>query len=310
MSISNLVLVVFLSLKNTPLGYLTAWSYERLNALHQIVGYTLMSCIIIHASSYSSYFAMQGAWARLKATEEIFGMVAGFCLLILVLAATIIRRFWYELFYVTHVCFFMIGIVFIGLHQPLISKHIVIATIFAGSMWGLDRLLRVLRLVAYSVNNNATVHPLSNGGTRIVLKKAPIGATSGAHCFVWIPGIRSMEMHPFTIAAMDPLEFVVASYDGFTQDLHKYATEHPGAALRASVEGPYGTIPDPIEYDKVVLIAGGSGASFTFGMALNMLKRMKPNSAQRIVFVWMVRDQRESFHACLRRHRNRVFFFP
>lgn len=293
MAISNLVVVVFLSLKNTPLGYLTAWSYERINALHQIAGYTLMSLIIIHSSSYSSYFLGMGNVVRMQAKEEIFGIVAGFCVLTLVLAGSVIRRFWYELFYVIHVLFFICGITFIGLHQPDPAKKLLIATCFAGAMWGADRVLRFCRLVAYSVNNNATVHPLPHGGTRIVLKKTPLGASSGDHCFLWIPGVRLLEMHPFTISAVGPLEFVVASYDGFTRDLHKYAVDHPGATLRASTEGPYGRFPDSTAYDKVVFIGGGSGGSFTFGMALDLLKKMKPESTQQLVFLWIVKDHGE-----------------
>jgi predicted ferric reductase len=291
LAIGNLVVVVFLSLKNTPLGYLTAWSYERINALHQIAGYTLMSLIIIHGSTYASYFAGMGNYARLTAKEEIMGMVAGGCLLTLVFAGTVIRRFWYELFYVVHVLFFMAGLIFIALHQPEASKHIMIATTFAGALWSLDRVIRFLRLAAYSINNSATVHPLPNGGTRIVLKKTPIGAKSGAHCFVWIPKARLLEMHPFTIASTDPLEFVVASYDGFTRDLHKYAVANPGGSVWASTEGPYGKFPDTALFDKVVMVAGGSGASFTFGMALDILRKRKADKAQQIRFEWMVKDQ-------------------
>lgn len=51
--------------------------------------------------------------------------------------------------------------------------------------------------------------------------------------------IRAIETHPFTIvsATAFSLELVVASYDGFTKALHKHATQHPGAALRASIDG-------------------------------------------------------------------------
>ncbi|EEY18180.1 metalloreductase [Verticillium alfalfae VaMs.102] len=230
LALANICLAVFLGLKNTPLGYLTTWSYERLNVIHQI------------------------------------------------------------LFYLVHVSFFVVTMVFIGLHQPETHKHILIATGVGAGMWALDRLLRILRVSLYSFNNQATIHPLPHGGTRIVLRKPPIGASSGEHCFLWVPRIRSVEMHPFTIAAADPLEFVVASYDGFTRDLHKYAIQNPGASLRASVEGSYGTFPDPTSYDKVVLIAGGSGASFTVGMALNMIKHANAGSQQSVVFIWMVKD--------------------
>ncbi|KAK1997797.1 ferric reductase like transmembrane component [Colletotrichum falcatum] len=290
LSIVNIAFLVFLALKNTPLGYLTAWSYERLNVLHQIAGYVTMALIIVHGVTYSSYFISQGNLARLRVHEEIYGITSGFTFLVVVLAGAIVRLWYYELSYILHVSGFAISMVLVGLHQPEMSKKIFYITAAAAGIWLLDRAIRLVRVVAYSFNNTATVHPLPNGGTRITLNKAPYGASSGEHCFLWIPKIRAFEMHPFTIAAMDPLEFVINSYDGFTRDLHEYAVRHPGATLKASVEGSYGTFPNPAEYDKVILVAGGSGASFTVGTALNMLKRLTRSSGQSIVFVWMVKE--------------------
>ncbi|OHW89489.1 ferric reductase like transmembrane component [Colletotrichum incanum] len=289
LAIVNNVVVVFLSLKNTPLGYLTAWSYERLNILHQVAGYVTMTLIIVHGATYSSYFIQQGNLARLRVHEEIYGIVSGFAFLIVVLAGAIVRLWYYELSYILHVSGFAISMVLVGLHQPELSKKIVIITAVGAGIWLFDRSIRLVRVVGYGLNNTATVHPLPGGGTRIILKKAPYGASSGDHCFLWIPKIRAFEMHPFTIAAMEPLEFVINSYDGFTHDLHKYAVSHPGATLKASVEGSYGTFPNPAEYDKIVLVAGGSGASFTVGTALNLLKQLTRNPTQSIVFVWVLK---------------------
>lgn len=41
------IFAVFLALKNTPLAILTAYSYERLNSLHQIAGYTTLLYTIL-----------------------------------------------------------------------------------------------------------------------------------------------------------------------------------------------------------------------------------------------------------------------
>ena len=40
-------ITVFLALKNTPLAILTAYSYERLNSLHRIAGYTTLVYTIL-----------------------------------------------------------------------------------------------------------------------------------------------------------------------------------------------------------------------------------------------------------------------
>ncbi|KAL6799172.1 ferric reductase NAD binding domain-containing protein [Trichoderma sp. SZMC 28013] len=290
MAVANLVVLIFLALKNTPLAFLTAWSYERLNILHQIAGSTCIIFVIIHASCYSSYFGFAGRISVLREESVIYGEIAGASFFIVGFAGVVIRRWWYELFYYVHISFWIIAIVMVGLHQPNFGEKIVYVVIVTAGIWVLDRLVRVTRLLIYSTNNSAVLTPLPNGGTRVTLKKAPLGAVSGQHCFLWIPSIRTCETHPFTIAAMDPLEFVVSSHDGFTRDLHQYALKHPGATVKASVEGSYGTLPDTSEYDRVVLVAGGSGSTFTFGMALNMLKNVASTQLEKkITFIWMVK---------------------
>ncbi|KAM4065976.1 ferric reductase NAD binding domain-containing protein [Hirsutella rhossiliensis] len=289
LALGNLVVVVVLALKNTPLAFLTAWSYERLNVLHQVAGYTMVSLVIIHASCYSAYFVQSGRVERLLHVQDIYGMVAGLSLLILGFAGAVIRRWWYELFYYVHVVFWVLSFVMIGLHQPDLGGKAIVVAIFVGAIWFLDRLLRLARLALYSTNNSVKLTPLPNQTTRVTLAKPPFGLVSGKHCFLWIPRVRPCEAHPFTVSSTDPLEFVVASHNGFTRDLHTYAVSHPGVPLKASVEGTYGTIPDATGYDTVVLVAGGSGASFTFGVALDLLSKLQRDESKHVVFIWAVK---------------------
>ncbi|KAM5381705.1 hypothetical protein ACJZ2D_002925 [Fusarium nematophilum] len=302
LAVANICLTVFLSLKNTPLGYLTGWSYERLNILHRVSGLTTLLLVIVHAASYSSFFLEQQNAARLRVNEEIFGIVAGFSLLTMATAALTLQRRRYELFYVLHVLFFVVSLVFICLHHPTAAERVIIAMGLAAGMWLLDRLVRASRLFYHGINNTATLQPLPNGGTRVILSKRLLGAKSGEHAFLWIPGIRRFETHPFTITNAEPLEFVVASRDGFTRDLHQHALENPGAVLKASVEGPYGQVPDPARYDKVVIFAGGSGGSFAFGSALRLLGASEGSVQRDVTLVWTMRNSTflEWFSAHLR----------
>jgi hypothetical protein len=48
MAITNVAFITFIALKNTPLAYLTAYSYGRLNPLHQIGGYTTVTYVFLH----------------------------------------------------------------------------------------------------------------------------------------------------------------------------------------------------------------------------------------------------------------------
>lgn len=288
---ANFCLVVFLALKNTPLAVLSAYSYERLNGLHQIAGYTTFLYLVLHASMYTNQFLTMGMTSVFQSKTIKAGIVAAFGFLGVFLSATVVRFFWYEAFYVIHVSCFLIALIAASNHQPdLATNGILIMFAVIAGMWGADRLVRGSRLLFRAVNNYAIIEPLPHGGTKIILTKKPHGAVAGKHCFVWIPKIRMFETHPFTIASTAPMEFVVNAYDGFTRDLHKYAVANPGAKLQASIDGPYGTFPDPMSFDKVVLIAGGSGATFTVGLAVNMLERMGPESTKNIVFIWTVKN--------------------
>jgi predicted ferric reductase len=297
MATGNMALVVFLGLKNTPLAFLTAYSYERLNGLHQIAGYTALIQTFIHGVIYVYYFASKGRWETLHEDIVIVSYVLGPAIVITCLAGGILRHLNYESFYIIHVMLFVVILITLGLHRPSFdSDKVLIVTVLMAGLWFSDRLLRAVRLIVNSINNEATLHPLPNGGTRIVLKKPLLRARPGKHCFVWLPKIRAIETHPFTIVSSEPMELVINTYSGFTRDLHRFATDHPGASIKVSVEGPYGTFPDPMDYDKVLLVAGGSGATFTFGLAVNMLKRMSETSKQRMEFIWAVRGHGKSLH--------------
>ena len=298
-------LAVFLALKNTPLAFLTAYSYERLNCLHQISGYTMFLSMVIHAVTYTGYFANKDKLWILVEKEQIAGIISGFAFLSVTVSAMVLRRAWYELFYVVHVSFFIVGTICACFHRPEFSGKAIIAFLFAASLWVADRLIRLSRALYYASNNTASLYPLPNGGTRVVIKKVSTRSVPGKHFFIWIPAVRLFEMHPFTIVGTQPLEFFINSHNGFTRELHRFALANPGVSLRASVDGPYGTFPDPMEYDKVVLIAGGSGASFTFGLAVNLLERMTETSTKSIVFIWAVRQHGKSNHSVLHYHQKK-----
>jgi predicted ferric reductase len=190
-----------------------------------------------------------------------------------------------------HILMFMLILVMVGLHRPDFAKHTIVITLFTASMWFADRAFRFLKISFFSFGNTATITPLAHGGTRIVLRKSSSRAVAGTHAFLWIPAIRAIETHPFTIVSTKPLEFVIAAYDGFTRDLHAFAQKNPGKTLKASIDGPYGTVPDFAAFNKVLFIAGGSGASFTFGVAVDLIRKLGDSRKTAIEFVWAIREQ-------------------
>jgi hypothetical protein len=126
MALSNIAFITFLALKNTPLAFLTAYSHERLNQLHQIGGYTTIVYVITHLSVIVKAFVKNGGSSTILQMGNIHGMIAACALFVTLIAAVIIRRLKYEAFYVIHVLMYMIIIINIGLHQPSISLKAVI----------------------------------------------------------------------------------------------------------------------------------------------------------------------------------------
>ncbi|KAJ5263505.1 hypothetical protein N7478_011110 [Penicillium angulare] len=287
-SVGNLVLLVFLALKNTPLAPLTGNSYEKLRPLHKVAGYTCIFTSILHAIVYLSAWAETGKLAKMRIRKNYAGVIAGTAMVIIGLSTiTYFTRRYYELFYMLHILMFSLIMIAVGMHRPEFSSSTVIIVIFTASLWVTDRLIRGAKMVWNFVGNSATVSALPNEALRIRLNRH-LRSSPGSHAFLWVPAVRWVESHPFTLLSSKPTEFVIRVYDGFTRDLYKAAQRAPGRSLRCSVDGPYGQVPNFEVYEKVVLVAGGSGASFTFAIALTLIEAAT-KIAKSIDFIWVVR---------------------
>jgi predicted ferric reductase len=152
-----------------------------------------------------------------------------------------------------------------------------------------DRILRAGKLCWSSFGNYAIITPLPNNAVLLKLRR-PIQARPGSHAFLWIPSIRWFETHPFTMASTNPVHFVIRAHDGFTRDLHDAAQSSPGRSLRCAIDGGYGQVPKFENFEKVILVAGGSGASFTIPVALDLIKESRITKATKSIdFIWIVR---------------------
>ncbi|KAJ6184662.1 hypothetical protein N7519_005963 [Penicillium mononematosum] len=289
-SVANLVLLVFLALKNTPLAPLTATSYEKLRPLHKVAGYTCIFTSVLHGIVYVSAWSEIGHLAEMKEHEIFVGPIAGCAMLIIGFSTiTYFMRRYYELFYMLHIIMFILIMITVGMHRPKFSTSVVIIVIFTACLWTLDRIIRGAKMLWNFFGNSLTVTALPGNALRVKLSRR-MHCSPGSHAFLWVPAIRWAESHPFTLSSSDPSEFVIRVYDGFTRDLYKAAQEFPGRSLRCSVDGAYGQIPNFKVFEKVVLVAGGSGASFTFAIALDLIEASN-KAVKSIDFIWVVRHQ-------------------
>ncbi|KAF4820095.1 Ferric/cupric reductase transmembrane component 1 [Colletotrichum siamense] len=291
MSAINMMLCVFFGLKNTPLSRVAHISHAELNYFHRLTGYVAVLLLALHAIVYTVHFGRQGRLVQLLKKEDLEGIGAGVAMLVLLMGIARHRR--YELFYISHIVAFVAAVILTGLHRPNWAKKIPVVMSFTAAMWVVDRMIRGARMVLNLINNSATFYSLPDGGTRVILRKPGVKKMlPGTHCFLWIPRIHPYENHPFTVVNNDSagLELVMKSHQGFTRRVDEFSRSHPNRTAWASVDGPYGSLPDTESYDKLVLVAGGSGAAFTFGLMNRMMSRYDRVKAQSVDFIWTVRQ--------------------
>ncbi|EMC92507.1 hypothetical protein BAUCODRAFT_294002 [Baudoinia panamericana UAMH 10762] len=293
MALCNMCLAVFLGLKNTPLSPLAGCSYEGLNVLHRCCGYTTILYVILHAIVIVTGLVHEGQLYLMRMSQQYAGAVAGLSMLIILAStASIIRRRQYELFITMHVVLVAVILATAGFHTfnpPYISPKTLLITTLAAGFWAIDRLQRVIRWTYYAAGNHCTLTPLPEEATRVEMHRA-VKAAPGSHIFLWIPGVKVLQIHPFTLNK--PTEFVIAARDGFTKALYEKACSKPGIRLKASVDGPYGSAPKVRAYDKLVLLAGGSGATFTLALALDWSRHLRlRRHGSTLIFVWTVKTR-------------------
>ena len=177
---------------------------------------------------------------------------------------------------------------------------------------------------------DASVELLSPHFVRLHIERPPhFHWTPGQTAFLVMPTVSAfpLEAHPFTIASVDShyqlegvkspvsetdqekavalaghdaapfwkeLVFLVNVREGFTKRLATCAAK--GEKVKVLIDGPYGFSPSLDADDTVVLVAGGSGVSFTLSTFLGVLSHVQHGKSRcrKIVFIWSIRDASES----------------
>lgn len=305
LAISQFPLLFVLSMKNSPLNYITGVGYERLNFIHRTVGRMIFALAIIHgALQLKLQKDMTGQIHFKKASR--YGLIA-LCILALLnlMGARFFRNCLYQVFLAIHILGYLTLIAILWLHSEHTRPFLKASIAFLA----FDNLLKILK----SKFKRATFTAMPGGLTRIQVQGVNDGWRAGQHVFIRVlKGRQIFEKHPFTIAnapnsstpygSTDHLLIVAKAAGDYTQRIHSLAgqareispdekgietnisfsqtkNEPKGCtmtmhgALSSSntsyhvlVDGPYGTFfTDMTRYRTVLLCAGGSG--FTYCMA-------------------------------------------
>jgi len=184
------------------------------------------------------------------------------------------------------------------------------------ALYGLDMLLRLFR---YRIKD-ATLEVVDNQMTIIRVLDCDDGWVAGQHIRVRIFfGARVFESHPLSIMSAPPASSCLSSpalmlgarvNGDWTRALNAYARaekdaeccekesdEIRGTQVQVMLDVPYGGCSvDLGRYESALLIAGGSGATFTLGVLDDIvarcakLRRMGGERTKRIEFAWCTKS--------------------
>ncbi|KAL2186249.1 hypothetical protein L209DRAFT_754865 [Thermothelomyces heterothallicus CBS 203.75] len=327
-AVSQWPLQYLLALKSlNPVAYLLRSSHEQVNRWHRVMARATTTLLCLHAALYLNFFVQTGRLHRLGDPVVLSGVMAFGGLLLLVSAALRpVRRFSYRLFFIIHVI--------AGIVVPLqLLIHAAPARMFlfeALAVFFLDLASRKLD----TVTGYATVESIS--GTNLVRisttvprsKVSRYRARPGSHIYLSIPAAARKAMgaasasrllyeflfNPFTVASVDEKDgevTLVARHCGgpMTTALRRLAratkprntdrsTDEDKVLL--SIEGPYGTAGRLsqlcADFDRVLLVAGGIGATFTLPLYRAILE---DNPAAKVEMVWAIRSAGDATWAAM-----------
>ncbi|RPD53265.1 iron reductase [Lentinus tigrinus ALCF2SS1-6] len=305
--------VVFLfATKNSILSLLLGPGngYEKLNYIHRWAGRGMFIGATVHGALWINNHVVYGL-PILGQQKETSGVAAFGVLCVLVLTSfRPIRRFFYQWFFVVHVLGFVAFYITVCYHTIYASPWIFPPLAF----YGFDMLLRMFR---YRIKD-ATLVPVDSNMTLIHVHDCADGWVAGQHVRlrVFFSG-RIFESHPLTIVNApaasscvpgNTITLAARVVGDWTRAINTYASkeqerlrvekdEQPGVPVHVMIDGPYGgSRIDVGEYESALLIAGGSGVTFTLGLLDDIvarcvkLGRAHGEKTRRIEFAWCVRS--------------------
>ncbi|KAJ9149326.1 Ferric reductase like transmembrane component [Pleurostoma richardsiae] len=215
-SFANFPILWLFGMRNNLLLWLTGWDFGTYNNFHRWVARVATLQAVVHSVGYTVLVLQNGGWPYFVGYwSQLYwwtGEVATILMcLLLGLSVFWMRRKVYEAFLILHIVLSVV-ILFAMLGHVSIFKGrfdgIIWASVF---IWGLDRVLRVSRVLAFNpkfwaTRAKATYNPDSN----IIRLLVPYSTSlyqpkAGTFYYLHVLNDRRFwESHPFTVASVTP----------------------------------------------------------------------------------------------------------
>lgn len=296
MSLACMPFVFATSPKSNLITALTGVPHEKLQVFHRWISYAMYALALVHTFPFIVFHVWKGDMVKSWNTSVVYwtGVVTLLAQTYLTFASmSPIRNMCYEWFKFSHFLAALVFILFFFFHCDfrLSSWDYFIATAILYSLSWLHSQLRT-----YFSNGipKADVTLTSNGFIRIAM---PTKTTwkAGQHYFIRLlgVGVHSWTAHPFTACSLperahlydvktSELVFYIRPQGGFTSKLAKSAGAGCGLSTRVVLDGPYGGVEMAklARAERLLFIAGGSGAGWLLPMIESFLRRLDNPSSQ------------------------------
>ncbi|MBE3043046.1 NADPH oxidase family protein, partial [Candidatus Bathyarchaeota archaeon] len=305
---SQLPIQTLLSLKIfNPFARAFGTSHESINRFHRTLGRVIYLFLILHVANYFNLLYRAGSLPeRLFDNVVLPGELSNICYtLLFATALPKVRAYSYRLFFITHLFVVFSTSAFLLIHAAS-ARFYVIKGLF---LFVLDLAARKFTTATAQARIEAVP------GTKLIRISAKLSQRKitqfldqpGAHAYVSIPwkarpqGVSSLIyefcFNPFTVADVrrDTGEVVLVARQQsgpMTRRLMELARGDSEARIPLCVEGPYGAFAKTYSsfaesgVDRVLLVAGGVGASFVLPV-YKALRKSIPSA--KVELTWAVR---------------------
>lgn len=283
----------------SPIQYITRMSHEELNPYHRLLGRLITLLMICHASLYLNFYVQRGfIGKRIQDSDVLLGLCAiSTAIILFTTALARVRTYNYRLFFYIHVTLSISLLPILYLHVAYLRLYIVEAAA-----------VYILLIVQRNISQariGATINRLN--GTDLVSITLPLSTlrhrsyAPGQHIYIAFPTLKDkLRLNPFTIASLPSqdrrIQVVARVLAGTTSMLDRMAQASQPTPLL--IEGPYGAakyFPQLEDYDRVLLVAGGVGATFTLPIYRQLLAQRKGiGRSNNLKFTWVVKKQQDA----------------
>ena len=324
-------LLVALAGKRNLIGMLCGIPYVRLNIYHRWVSRGLLLLSTFHFAfqnhGWDLYHISKLEWDTDDCPTKGIAAYA-FILWMNLTTLAPFRHMSYEFFVVQHIITFFGFIIALSYHldtgtAPASQRYIYVSA-------GIYLAALLLRFIYYTYANSrpphATLEALNGGATKIRITSRQIrNWKPGSHILVSLPRLGLQLSHPATILSTPSshdgeLVLILKAHQGFTKKLITAANKpsdpestQPHRSYLALIDGPYTTsAPELTTFDTLLLIAGGTGVTFTLSQLLHVAHRSTtgPFPLRQVLFIWVIKEKRQAswvlteLHAVLQKLQN------